>query len=191
MNSQRELESLAALLRYPEEGYPNAAERCFEALGAGDAEAAVLLGKFLAHTRDCSVEDLQALYTSTFDLDPMCALDVGWHLFGEKYERGEFLVRMRVELRRLGLAESHELPDHLTHALEALARMEPEKAEEFAAACLYPALDKMCAALEGKTNPFENVLLALARVLERRYPRSAAEALAAGPEFRILDSGGW
>ena len=191
MRARNELELLAALLRYPEADYVNGAERCFEALGGGDTEAAVLLGKFLAQTRDCTMEDLQALYTSTFDLDPMCTLDLGWHLFGEKYERGEFLVKMRVELRRLGVGESHELPDHLTHALQALARMEAEEAEEFAAACLFPALDKMCSALDGKANPFENVVLAVVRILERRFPRPVLEAVAASPEFHILDSGGW
>jgi len=191
MCARNELELLAALLHYPEADYVNGAERCFEALGGGDAEAAVLLGKFLAQTRDCTMEDLQALYTSTFDLDPMCTLDLGWHLFGEKYERGEFLVKMRVELRRLGVGESHELPDHITHALEALARMKAEEAEEFAAACLFPALDKMCSALDGKANPFENVVLAVVRILERRFPRPVLEAVAASPEFHILDSGGW
>jgi nitrate reductase delta subunit len=191
MKSLAEVELLAALLRYPGEGYANAAERCFEALVESDPETALLLGKFLAQTRDCSVEELQALYTATFDLDPVCSLEVGWHLFGENYERGEFLVKMRGELRRLGIAESAELPDHMTHALAALGRMEPEEGGEFATACLFPALDKMCAGLEGKSNPFENILLAVARVLERRYQRPEPEPVPAGPAFRILDSGGW
>jgi nitrate reductase delta subunit len=191
MTGQNEFELLAAVLRYPEEEYSNATERCFEALAGSDPEVALLLGKFLGQTRECSVEELQSLYTATFDLDPVCSLEVGWHLFGENYERGEFLVKMRGELRRLGIAESTELPDHLTHALAALGAMEPEEGPEFAAACLFPALDKMCAGLEGKSNPFENVLLAVARVLERRYTRPDPETVPAGPAFRILDSGGW
>lgn len=191
MKGRKEFDLLAALLQYPEEGYSSAAERCFEVLAGSDPEAALLVGKFLAQTRDCSVEELQALYTATFDLDPTCSLEVGWHLFGENYERGEFLVKMRGELRRLGIGESTELPDHITLALAALGRMEPEEGAEFATACLFPALDKMCAGVEGRANPFENVLLALVRVLERRYPRPDPEAVPAGPAFRILDSGGW
>ena len=189
MRDTRECGLLAALLRYPGEGYRDAAELCFEALSDNYPEAALLLGEFLERTRDCAVEDLQALYTATFDLDPKCALEVGWHLFGENYERGEFLVKMRVELRRLGIAESTELPDHITHALEALGRMEPEEAEEFATACLFPALDKMCAGLQGDSNPFETVLLAVVRIFEHRFPRPDPEAVPAGPAFRILDSG--
>jgi len=190
MTGQSEFELLAALLRYPGEGYENAGERCMEALAGSDPDAALLLSTFLGQTRGCSVEELQALYTSTFDLDPVCSLEVGWHLFGENYERGAFLVKMRGELRRLGIAESTELPDHITHALAALGRMEPEEGSEFATACLFPALDKMCAGLQGKSNPFETVLLAIARVLELRYPRPEPEAVSAGPAFRILDSGG-
>jgi nitrate reductase delta subunit len=191
MKSVNEFNLLAALLRYPEDGYTDAAELCSEALSKNDREAAMLMGQFLAQTRDFSVEELQELYTATFDLDPKCALEVGWHLFGENYERGEFLVKMRGELRRLGIGESTELPDHITHALEAIGRMEPDEAGEFATACLFPALDKMYAGLQGRSNPFEHVLLAVARVLERRYPRPDPEAVAAGPALRILDSGGW
>jgi nitrate reductase delta subunit len=191
MERLHEFDRLAALLRYPGEGYQRAAERCVEALSESDSEAASLLGKFLERTQDCPVEELQALYTATFDLDPACSLEVGWHLFGENYERGEFLVKMRGELRRLGLSESTELPDHLTHVLEALARMEPEEAEEFVTACLFPALDKMCVALQGRSNLLENIVLAVVRTLESRYPRPAPEAVPAGAAFRILDSGGW
>lgn len=187
MADVNEFDLLAGLLRYPAEGYASEALHCCEAFAANGPEIAIPLGEFLEQTRGLSLEDLQALYTTTFDLDPVCSLEIGWHLFGENYERGEFLVKMRGELRRLGIAESTELPDHLTHALEALGRMEPQEAASFATACLFPALDKMRAGMEGKSNPFENVLLAVARLLEFRYPRPKPEALTAGSAFRILD----
>lgn len=188
MRNVGELSLLAALLRYPEESYQQTARRCLEALGENFPEAGLLLSKFVEQTRDFSIEEFQALYTSTFDLDPMCALEVGWHLFGEKYERGEFLVKMRGVLRRLLISESAELPDHLTYTLVALERMGPSEGAEFAAACLFPALDKMHGGLQGKGNPFEYVLLSVVRVLESQYPRPDV-ALPAAPEFRILDSG--
>jgi nitrate reductase delta subunit len=191
MTRENEFDLLAALLRYPQAGYLAGAEHCREALAETDREAAEVLGRFLDHISSLSLEELQALFTSTFDLDPVCSLEVGWHLFGENYERGEFLVKMRGQLRRLGVAESRELPDHLTHALAALGRMRPEEAADFATACLFPALDKMLAGAKGKSNPFENVLLAVTRVLEQRYPRPEPEAAPAEPAFRILDSGRW
>ena len=190
MTGANEFDLLAALVGYPGEQYLSKAVLCLEALAESDPKAAAPLGEFLAQTRNFSLEEFQELYAATFDLDPACSLEVGWHLFGENYERGEFLVKMRGELRRLGVAESTELPDHLTHALAALGHMEPQAAADFAGACLFPALDKMGAALKGKSNPFENALLAVNHVLEHRYPRPDPETVPAEPAFRILNSGG-
>jgi nitrate reductase molybdenum cofactor assembly chaperone len=190
MTGANEFDLLVSLVGYPGEEYPSKAVLCLEVLAESDPEAAAPLGEFLEQTRSFSVEGLQELYAATFDLDPACSLEVGWHLFGENYERGEFLVKMRGELRRLGVDESTELPDHLTHALAALGHMEPQEAADFATACLFPALDKMRAAVKGKSNPFENALLAVSHVLEHRYPRPDPETLPAEPAFRILNSGG-
>ena len=191
MTEANEFDLLASLVGYPGEEYLSKAVLCLETLAESDSEAALPLGEFLVQTRSLSLEDLQELYAATFDLDPACSLEVGWHLFGENYERGEFLVKIRGELRRLGVAESTELPDHLTHALTALGHMEPQEAADFATACLFPAVDKMRAGLKGKSNPFENALLAVSHVLERRYPRPDPEPAPAEPAFRILNSGGW
>jgi nitrate reductase delta subunit len=191
MTEANEFDLLASLVGYPGEKYLSNAVLCLEVLAERDPDAAVPLDEFLVQTRSFSLEELQELYAATFDLDPACSLEVGWHLFGENYERGEFLVKMRGEMRRLGVAESNELPDHLTHALAALGHMEEQEAADFAAACLFPALDKMRAALKGKSNPFENVLLAAGHVLEHRYPRPDPETVPAEPAFRILNSGGW
>jgi nitrate reductase molybdenum cofactor assembly chaperone NarJ/NarW len=191
MKGANEFDLLASLLGYPGEEYLSKAVLCLEALAESDPEAAVPLGEFLVQTRNFSVEELQELYAATFDLDPACSLEVGWHLFGENYERGEFLVKMRGELRRLGIAESTELPDHLSHALAALGHMEPQAAADFATACLFPAVDKIRAGLKGKANPFENALSAVSHVLEHRYPRPDPETVPAEPAFRILNSGGW
>lgn len=182
---------IAALLRYPAEGYPSDAIRSCVSLAAIDSHVGAPLNEFVERTRALSVEELQVLYTSTFDLDPICSLEIGWHLFGENYERGELLVKMRGELRKLGVRESAELPDHLSHALEALARMETEAAADFAAACLFPALDKMIAGIHGKANPFECVLVATQRLLELRFERGEPVMAAPEPAFHILDSEGW
>ncbi len=191
MAPRNELELLAGALRYPDDGYAKRVERCFETLCASEPEAASLLGEFLGHARARSVEELQALFTATFDLDPVCSLEVGWQLYGERYERGRFLVQMRGELRRLGVVESAELPDHLTHALLALERMEPEEGAGFVRACLGPALGKMRAGLEGKSNPFETVLTAIARVLDRRYPPTGPGAGREAPAHVLSAPGGW
>jgi nitrate reductase delta subunit len=181
---------LATLLRYPEVNYNREAEQRCGFLIANIPQLETQLSNFLEQTRSLSGEALEALYTTTFDLNPLCSLEVGWHLFGENYERGEFLVKMRVELRRHGIEESTELSDHLTYALELLDRMEPEEASSFATACLFPALDKMVAEMKDKSNPFEDVLLAIERLLVLRYPRHALETRTPESAFFILNQEG-
>ncbi len=174
---------LAGLLQYPGEDYHERTARCVRAEAAAFAaevptpcvgtRPAPLLAEFSRRIGKLSTEALQELYTQTFDLNPLCSLEVGWHLYGENYDRGAFLVKMRQQLRRFGLRESSELPDHLTHALAVLGRMEGEEAGEFAVACVLPALAKMRAGLNGPSeechNPFAYVLEAIARVLQSRH----------------------
>jgi nitrate reductase delta subunit len=166
---------LAALFRYPGEDYLEVARRCHHAAAEMAPEAAPLLVSFLDRMRDLSTEARQELYTATFDLNPACAPEVGWHLFGENYERGAFLVKMRRQLARFGLPDAGELPDHLGPALAVLGRMPAEEAGEFAGACLLPALGKMRASLAGKDNPFDAVLEAVTLLVERRVAGPSVE----------------
>lgn len=141
-------DTLAALLRYPDE------RRLDHPPGSGPRLPD--LDEFVRAVADLSLEDLQELYVRTFEMSPDACLDIGWHLFGENYERGEFLVRMRQTLRRWGVAESVELPDHLSHVLPALGRMERGEAAAFAEESLAPALKKIIPALDG--NPYQHLL---------------------------------
>lgn len=160
-------DALAELLTYPGQDYLQRAEECRRAV---PRELAPLLEDFVQRMRGLSEEELQELFTQTFDLNPLCSLELGWHLFGENYERGLLLVRMRQELRRQGLEESTELPDHLTHVLRLMGRMQTEKAADFAVACVVPVLDKMLAAFAGKNSPFENLLQAARRLIVLEHP---------------------
>lgn len=133
-------EVLARLFEYPDASY---VERCRE---AG-------LDEFASEMAKLSVSQIQEQFIATFDWNPATALDLGWHLYGEQYARGEFLVRMRGELRRYGIPESAELPDHLTHVLPLLARMDPKDAERFAGEFVAPAVAKLVSALDQKQTP--------------------------------------
>lgn len=171
------LDRLAALLRYPAQDLPALAETCRAELAEGHLEAARRIGEFADRMAALLPEGREELYTYSFDLNPACALEVGWHLWGEAYERGAFLVRMRELMLRTGVAEETELPDHLTSLLPALARLAPGEAADLAAKAVLPALDKMLAGMRGKDNPYELVLRAIQAVLVQDVVR-AAPALA-------------
>jgi len=116
-----------------------------------------------------SAGDLEELYTRTFDVNPVCALETGWHLFGEDYNRGAFLVRMRGLLREYGIEEGAELPDHLANALRVLPAMPGDQAMGLAREFVLPAVIKMRAGFASPDNPYGAVLAEVERFLRDRY----------------------
>jgi nitrate reductase molybdenum cofactor assembly chaperone len=165
MSCAHAYEQFARLLSYPDADYLEAATLCQRAAEQFSEEAERNLRAFHSQIEGRTTEQIQELFVQTFDLNPVCVLEVGWHLYGDNYDRGAFLVKTRGQLRRHGIAESHELPDHLTHVLALLARMEPEEASAFAAANVIPALDKMLGGMAGKESPYEFLLRALRATL--------------------------
>jgi nitrate reductase delta subunit len=151
------LESLAALFEYPDETY---VERCRSAGGHALADALEKL----------SVTESQELFVATFDWNPATSLDLGWHLYGEQYARGEFLVKMREEMRRYGVAETSELPDHITNVLRLVARMDPEAALKLVREHVAPAVAKLVAALDQKKTPFALLARAVRNTLPAKAP---------------------
>jgi nitrate reductase delta subunit len=152
---------LSQLLTYPGNNYCELVQGAPQFPAEEYPEAAARLRDFAALTVDFSLTRFQELFTFTFDLNPICCLEVGWQLHGEEYARGTFMVAMRDRLRSFGIEESGELPDHFCHVLLLLGRMEQEEATEFITSGVAPALTKMRAGVEGKDNPFEQVLLAV------------------------------
>jgi nitrate reductase delta subunit len=169
MTETHRFDALAALLGYPAGDYRSRIQAARESLG-GDAESRELLERFAAAVTPLSQESLQELFIQTFDLSPVCTLEVGWHLYGENYDRGAFLVRMRQQMREHGVAESDELPDHLTHVLQVLGRMEGDAQCDFAERFVLPALAKMMAGFKHKENPFEHVMNVIGRSVHALCP---------------------
>ncbi len=159
------LDRLGATLAYPRDGYRTGVDECRKLLASGDPEAAAAMESFCEAIANLDDTELEELYTRSFDLNPMCTLEVGWHIYGEQYRRGRFLVQARELLSLAGIDEQGELPDHLMSLLPAVARLEPEDAATFAGTYLVPAVNKMLSGLEGKANPYEEVLSAVQQVL--------------------------
>lgn len=157
MADDRLLSLLARLLVYPDAAYPAWLDECRGPACPGDAEATARLRAFAERMAGESIEALQELFTQTFDFDPKCALDIGWHLYGENYERGDFLARMREELARHGIEEGQELPDHLPRLLVLLARATPELAAELAGRFVLPGVGKIRGGLAAES-PFVPVM---------------------------------
>jgi nitrate reductase delta subunit len=131
--------------------------------------------KFHEFVLSMSIDDLEESYTRTFDLNPVCSPDIGWHLFGEDYNRGLFLARLRREMRRIGIEESCQLPDHLSHVLLILSGFEINNASDFATACVIPALEKMDGALDEKSSDWLGLVRSVLNVLKSAYLNDVKE----------------
>jgi len=153
------------LVRYPAAGYGRDLEALAAAVEAEAPEAARRLAEFGGRIRGVPVGELQELFTRTFDFDPLCALEIGWHLYGEDYARGAFLVRLRQALMEHGVEEGGELPDHLATVLALLPRLDPVEAAELVATAVRPALGRIRAALARAQSPFEPLLDAIDALL--------------------------
>ncbi len=161
-------DALARALVYPEADFSARVEDCRDAVRVLCPEGAGLISAFAGEIEGLPLAELEELYVRTFDMNPASTLDLGWQLFGEEYNRGLFLVRLRTLMQDFGLTETSELPDHLSHALPVLARMDEEAAPDFATACMVPALRKV---LEGvpTDNPYRGLIEAVLKLLESQY----------------------
>lgn len=175
LSHQRDvLRLMAPLFEYPDGSYHEHAAR---AVAASSDAARDQLAAFAQQIAGCPLASLEESFIRVFDMNPDCALDIGWHLFGEDYARGEFLVKLKASHRQYGIIERFELPDHLPPVLRLVAEMPESEAAAFVREFLSPALAKILSNLKQDGNPFIHLLSATAACLpENACIPSAEEA---------------
>ena len=186
MSEQSLYADLATLFGYPWPDYYQHARRCLDAMGAAPSLAVSQFQKFCDGIVNLTCGELQELFTRTFDLDPLCTLEIGWQLYGEDYARGALLVKMRQQLRESGVPETGELPDHLSHAFALLAKLDGEESQEFASVYLLSAIDKMRKAWKEHRNAYACLLESTFELLRARFPYDPSRNPAPIPELRVL-----
>lgn len=186
MDGRSFIERLALLLQYPREDFLLLVAEAHKNMSGEPGDVTVPFTQFAEGIAGLDTEELQELYTRTFDLNPMCTLEIGWQLYGEDYRRGEFLVKMRQHLQGYGLPESGELPDHMTHALALLARLEPDEAAAFGGQYVLPALDKMLSGWQQTRNAYTDLLESVFASLTSRYAWAPLRGVAQNRELPVL-----
>ena len=135
---------LAELFRYPDAGFVPRVVKCQELLNTDYPEAGKILNPFTLYLSALSIEETEELFTKTFDVQPICYLDLGYVIFGEDYKRGTFLRHMQEEQKMLNNDCSPELPDHLSHVLVLMTlHTDPVFIDELVAQVVVPAVKKM------------------------------------------------
>ena len=182
MNKDSIYDLFADLLAYPTPDLIHQAQACIKELRPthpdqnrrGFPEAASALEKFSLALEQRPLEQIEELYTTTFDMQPVCYPYIGYQLFGESYKRGAFMAQLNEAYRALGYSAGQELPDHLSVALRFLSLDSANREGDFCQALLNegiaPALGKMRQAFGESENPYASLLtalqLALAPVLQ-------------------------
>lgn len=194
-------EHLARLFDYPRWDYPRWVQAAYDVLAGryvlAAAEVAAFAQDLPTEGEDLSpdaLDEVQEIFTRTFDVQAVTTLGVGYVMFGDDYKRGEVLVELNRELRAVGVDPGTELPDHLPTVLRLMARWEDrELAEEFAVELLQPALQRMVAAFGPRQMEHRDALYRKhQRTLIASSPHRAAmfrSALAAVFEVVNVDFG--
>jgi nitrate reductase delta subunit len=155
---------VAAALRYPTQESMTALLPAAAALPKGGAERE--MRKFFKRIEDMPLEQLEVIYTSTFDLNPVVAPYVGHLVWADSYERGSFMAKLQAAMFAVGVDPEGELPDHLDPILRYLAATD-EPIRDLKPV-LVPAVTKMEKTLKkaDSKNPYLHVLIAARIVAE-------------------------
>ena len=161
---------VAGLLRYPDDDLRLRLQFAQDVL---EGEALQSVVAFSEETARVSLDGMQELYTRTFDLNPVATLEIGWHLYGEQYERGRFLAELREQQDAVGVDATPELPDHLTAILTMIPRLDARLATPLVEERLLPALEKIARPLDEHGNPYRHLIAAARAVVGSSAAREA------------------
>lgn len=157
MTITRIYEALAELLEYPSSELDT--ESCSALICKAPANVTNSFAAFRVSIAGLSLSELQELYTRTFDLSPICTLDIGYHLFGENYKRGVFLANLRETEAPFDLGQEHQLPDYLPVLLRLLTKLDDQELRSaLIVDCMIPALEKMLKTLSEGENPYRHLI---------------------------------
>ena len=151
MSTLNHYQQLATVFDYPEADLPAQMRRLCESLQSRHPAAASRLEFFAKalpgsgeQLSEMELDEVQEIFTRSFDVQAITTLSVGYIVFGDDYKRGELLVNLNREHRDAGLDCGSELSDHLPNVLRLIAKwQDPELVAEFVNEILHPAIDNM------------------------------------------------
>ncbi len=116
-------DALASIYDYPRKGYATRVAAVIPQLADIYPDAADELEQFGDRATALTLDEMQELYTRTFDVQAITTLDVGYVLYGDDYKRGEVLANLNREHNEAGNDCGTELADHLPNLLRLVGTL--------------------------------------------------------------------
>ncbi len=168
--------ALAEIFRYPNTEMNTFIGAWRNIIAQYDSNMMLKLDPFITHIQEKPISAQQEYFISTFDVQAVCYLDIGYILYGEDYKRGVFLVNMKREQELAGNDCGVELADHLPNILTLLPKLkDTDLAEEMVYSLLIPAISEMISKFRSNTNLYKGLLEILVAIMEMDYPVSDYE----------------
>jgi nitrate reductase assembly molybdenum cofactor insertion protein NarJ len=143
-NNLTHYNSLAELFQYPKNDYKEKVKMVETILSNFYPETLNDFKEFASFMNEVIQEDLEELFSRTFDVQAITTLDIGYVQFGDDYKRGELLVNLNKEHRDAGNDCGNELADNLANLLRLIPKMQnTEVRNELISEIIMPALDKI------------------------------------------------
>lgn len=166
--------ALAPLYRYPGGDVIDLAGRAWTAVRVADAAAADLLERFVMNTAATPIGDLQATFTSTFDLTPLCSPYLGDHLFAsDEGRRSRLMLGLRASYHVHEIDEEMELPDHVSVVIRLASCCGDDEWDDLGTLVLLPALKSMESILASTGNPYRHLVSATRRLAAAAFEGGA------------------
>lgn len=167
MKTREHYSILSDVFRYPGDDFLTVLDAAANVVAEKYPEAEKELRVFISYMKDCDPDKREEIYTKTFDVQPICYLDLGYVIFGEDYKRGAFLLHMQEEQQKAGNDCGPELPDNLSNILTLFSITSDEAlVEELASSILIPGLRRMVAEFDqARVELKEKVLRKLHKAL--------------------------
>ncbi|HKV78053.1 MAG TPA: nitrate reductase molybdenum cofactor assembly chaperone [Candidatus Sulfotelmatobacter sp.] len=152
----------AEIVDYPRPQLESHVQECAARLGDQSPETAGLLERFHKFQAGIPLGKLQEAYTSIFDMQPECTLNLGYQLLGDDWRRSILLFQLKEIYQARNFEAGCELPDHLSVVLRFLATAhDSDEAAEIKSDLLVPVLSRMAASIHLGESPYRWILQAL------------------------------
>ncbi len=171
----------ASLLSYPKEDIKDVVAECVKALSNDpeySKEAVKEIEVFAKEVSKLPLDDIEGIYSYTFELSADHTLDLAFHLF-DGFKRSNVLVSIKEMYKANGFPYDRyskgELPDNLTVILRFLADLDDQELKkDFRENMVIKALEKLSKGFDAhKENVYGNIIKALLLVIDTDVKKAA------------------